>query len=198
MAAGDVLESDTGYDTRRRVMEGVLARVSQTAVYDTCGSVTPASRRRTAPSRWTCSATRYGPRASTPATFYHDFASGVRDDRPGLDSCVRALRTGDVLVVQGRHIPIVEQDRPSGSRLRAASPDSGAAGERLGGGRAVRADAPVWALLLARGSRPRHRMTTSPARSRRYRTAPATLARVHHRVADARMAPHRGRQRAAV
>ena len=30
---------------------------------------------------------------------YHGFASGVRDDRPGLDSCVRALRTGDVLVV---------------------------------------------------------------------------------------------------
>ena len=30
---------------------------------------------------------------------YHDFASGVRDDRPGLDSCVRALRTGDVLVI---------------------------------------------------------------------------------------------------
>ena len=29
----------------------------------------------------------------------HDFASGVRDDRPGLDSCVRALRKGDVLVV---------------------------------------------------------------------------------------------------
>ena len=30
---------------------------------------------------------------------YHDVASGVRDDRRGLDSCVRALRTGDVLVV---------------------------------------------------------------------------------------------------
>ena len=30
---------------------------------------------------------------------YHDVASGVRDDRPGLDSGVRALRTGDVLVV---------------------------------------------------------------------------------------------------
>ena len=30
---------------------------------------------------------------------YHDFASGVRDDRPWLNSCVRALRTGDVLVV---------------------------------------------------------------------------------------------------
>ena len=33
------------------------------------------------------------------ANLYHDFASGVRDDRPGLDSCVRALRKGDVLVV---------------------------------------------------------------------------------------------------
>ena len=33
------------------------------------------------------------------AHVYHDVASGVRDDRPGLDSCVRALRTGDVLVV---------------------------------------------------------------------------------------------------
>ena len=30
---------------------------------------------------------------------YHDFAAGVRDDRPGLDSCLRALRKGDVLVV---------------------------------------------------------------------------------------------------
>ena len=34
-----------------------------------------------------------------PANPYHDFASGVRDDRPGLDSCLRALRRGDVLVV---------------------------------------------------------------------------------------------------
>ena len=30
---------------------------------------------------------------------YHDLASGVRDGRPGLDSCLRALRKGDVLVV---------------------------------------------------------------------------------------------------
>ena len=30
------IESDTGYDTRRRVLDGVFARVSQTAVYDTC------------------------------------------------------------------------------------------------------------------------------------------------------------------
>ena len=29
----------------------------------------------------------------------HDLASGVRDDCPGLDSCRRALRKGDVLVV---------------------------------------------------------------------------------------------------
>ena len=33
------------------------------------------------------------------ASIYHDFASGTRDDRPGLDSCLRALRKGDVLVV---------------------------------------------------------------------------------------------------
>ena len=33
-------ELDTGYDTRRRVPEGVFARVSQTAVCDTCGSAT--------------------------------------------------------------------------------------------------------------------------------------------------------------
>ena len=33
------------------------------------------------------------------ANTYHDFASGVRDDRPELDSCLRALRKGDVLVV---------------------------------------------------------------------------------------------------
>ena len=33
------------------------------------------------------------------ASIYHDFASGVRDDRPGLENCLRALRTGDLLVV---------------------------------------------------------------------------------------------------
>ena len=30
---------------------------------------------------------------------YHDFATGARDDRSGLDSCMRARRAGDVLVV---------------------------------------------------------------------------------------------------
>ena len=33
------------------------------------------------------------------ANLYHDFASDVRDDRPGLEGCLRALRKGDVLVV---------------------------------------------------------------------------------------------------
>ena len=39
------------------------------------------------------------PFPSTTAAVYHDLASGVRDDRPGLDSCLRALRKDDVLVV---------------------------------------------------------------------------------------------------
>ncbi len=30
---------------------------------------------------------------------YHDTASGKKDDRPGLDACLKALRKGDVLVV---------------------------------------------------------------------------------------------------
>ena len=54
------------------------------------------------------------------ANLYQDFASGVRDDRPGLDSCLRALRKGDVLVVWkldrlGRnlaHLVLVQDDQP--------------------------------------------------------------------------------------
>ena len=38
-------------------------------------------------------------RDAHPANLYHDFASGVREDRPGLDNCLRALRKGDILVV---------------------------------------------------------------------------------------------------
>ena len=34
-----------------------------------------------------------------PDQFYTDRASGKRDDRPGLDSCLRSLRDGDTLVV---------------------------------------------------------------------------------------------------
>ena len=32
-------------------------------------------------------------------SIYDDFASGARDDRPGLANCLRAVRRGDVLVV---------------------------------------------------------------------------------------------------
>ena len=68
----------------------------------------------TAPSRWTCSATPCGPRASTTrSTFYPDFASGLRDDRPGLDSCLRALRKDDMLVVWKTRPP-----RPRPARRR--------------------------------------------------------------------------------
>jgi DNA invertase Pin-like site-specific DNA recombinase len=34
-----------------------------------------------------------------PARCYEDRASGTRDDRPGLAACLKALRSGDVLVV---------------------------------------------------------------------------------------------------
>lgn len=34
-----------------------------------------------------------------PNLIYEDFASGKRDDRPGLDACLKALRSGDTLAV---------------------------------------------------------------------------------------------------
>ncbi|MDW5315079.1 recombinase family protein [Rhizobium sp. PL01] len=34
-----------------------------------------------------------------PSMIYEDFASGKQDDRPGLNSCVKALRPSDILVV---------------------------------------------------------------------------------------------------
>ncbi len=34
-----------------------------------------------------------------PAQFYQDQASGKRDDRPGLEACIKSLREGDTLVV---------------------------------------------------------------------------------------------------
>ena len=57
------------------------------------------SRRPTARSRWTCSADALRAAGVDEGNLYHDLAAGVRDDRPGLDSCLRALRNDDVLVV---------------------------------------------------------------------------------------------------
>lgn len=34
-----------------------------------------------------------------PEHLYEDFASGKRDDRPGLTACLKALRSGDILIV---------------------------------------------------------------------------------------------------
>ena len=47
----------------------------------------------------TCSGTPSSRRASNPDRIYEDRASGAKDDRPGLEACLRALRDGDVLVV---------------------------------------------------------------------------------------------------
>ena len=88
------------YDTRRRSSEGALDAVWQTAVCDTCGSAPVASQRRDGSQ--SLDLQRAALRAEgidEAADLYHDVASGVRDDRPGLDSCVRALRRCDVLVV---------------------------------------------------------------------------------------------------
>jgi DNA invertase Pin-like site-specific DNA recombinase len=35
----------------------------------------------------------------TPEYIYEDQASGKRDDRPGLDICLKVLRQGDILIV---------------------------------------------------------------------------------------------------
>ena len=133
------IESDTGYDTRRRVLDGVFAGVSQTAVYDTCRSATPASRRQMAPSRGTCSATRCRPRASTPATSTTTSLSASATTARDSAVCKRAMEQHDTIqqrpgpgrpqqrqppyredVIVGwagqeRHVPIVERSRPSES-----------------------------------------------------------------------------------
>lgn len=50
---------------------------------------------------------------------YSDTASGKRDDRPGLEACLKALRDGDTLVVWkldrlGRHLRHAEWRVPQG------------------------------------------------------------------------------------
>ena len=85
---------------------------------------------------------------------YHDFASGLRDDRPGLDSCLRVLRKGDVLMVWkldrlGRnlaHLVVVSDLRP----LAGEHPQAHAAGAAGRGGRAAGRGAAADAELLQR------------------------------------------------
>ena len=50
-------------------------------------------------SRSTCNGTRWSPQVSVKTRIYSDRASGKKDERPGLDACLKALRDGDVLVV---------------------------------------------------------------------------------------------------
>ena len=98
---------------------------------------------------------------------YHDLASGVRDGRPGLDSCLRALRKGDVLVVWkldrlGRnlaHLVNTVQDlsaRGMGLRVLAGQGGAGRHHDRgrpprvrhlRGAGRVRAGDDPGWAAF---------------------------------------------------
>ena len=118
---------------------------------------------------------------------YHDVASGVRDDRPGLDSCVRALRTGDVLVVWkldrlGRtlaHLVNLVQDlsaRGVGLRVRTgqgAPIDTTPAAGRHGGRTFALAKAQVRLAQAARANRD----TSVSALCRELGITPVTLYR---------------------
>ena len=70
---------------------------------------------------------------SLEANLYHDLASGVRDDRPGLGNCLRALRRTTCSVVWKLDSPR-PQPRPSGQhRARPIRPRRGSAGTRRPG-----------------------------------------------------------------
>ena len=72
----------------------------ETTACDTCGSAPVASQRRDGSRSLDLQRPALRAEGIDEATdLYHDVVSGVRDDRPGLDSCVRALRKGAVLVV---------------------------------------------------------------------------------------------------
>ena len=93
----------------------------------------------------------------------HSPGRGQRRRHPGRPH-VEAGRAGPE-----PHARAVERCRPSGShgsRLRAASPESGAAGERLGGGRAVRA-----VRALAAETSPRPPAAVGPQRGGGWRPA---------------------------
>ena len=62
-------------------------------------SATCASRKPTARRCSTCNATRFFAAGVTERHIYSDTASGSKDERPGLASCLQSLREGDTLVV---------------------------------------------------------------------------------------------------
>ena len=103
----------------------------------------PASQRRTAPSRWTCSATRYGPRASTPAT-------STTTSRPAYATTdrTRQLRARPEEGRRARRLearPPRPQPRPPGQhRAEPVGPRRGPAGAH----RARRADATAAGRLV--------------------------------------------------
>ena len=110
-----------------------------------------------------------------PANLYHDFASGGRDDRPGLDSCVRALSKGDVLVVWklgrlGRpraHLARVAADRAALTRARRATAPGapGPPAARWSASGRSAAGASRWRLSYAPSHRPcRRRYCLPPTR----------------------------------
>ena len=77
-----------------------------------------------------------------PVHLYEDQASGMREDRPGLTSCLKALRTGDTLVVWKLDrlarslkdlVEIVQdlQDRGIGFKSLTESIDTTSSGGRL-------------------------------------------------------------------
>ena len=95
----------------------------------------PASRRATAPSPLDLQRDALrAARVDDVVNLYHDFASGLRDDRPGLDSSLRVLRKGDVRVVWkldrlGRNLAHLVKHRAGSVGLR-----GGPAGARRPGG----------------------------------------------------------------
>src|SRR5438105_12366367 len=74
-----------------------------------------------------------------PRHLYEDATSGKRDDRPGLEACLKALRPGDTLVVWKldrlgrnlRHLVILVEDLPPAAAFPEAAPQGPPAGPPL-------------------------------------------------------------------
>ena len=131
------------YDTLRHPQEGTFAHMSQTNVCDTCGSAPTASQRRMAPSRWTCSATPCGPRAS--ATYSSSGNSTVSAATSPIWStpcriCPPAVWACGCSPVKARgSTPPPQPAAPSSASSRRAGRAQGRAGARTQGRQEVRA-----------------------------------------------------------